>query len=106
MWLDIDFKLWVVQEFQRLKDIERDLFTKQQCQEHLRKDIALEYSRMSKALEDIRLYNDKETLFYHYTNEANMINKLVCGMTSKECKELHGDTPRNFLQINNNIFLN
>ncbi len=104
MWLDTKFKLWVVREFQRLKDIERDLFTQKQCQEHLRKDIALEYSRMSKALEDIRLYNDKETLFYHYTNEANMINKLVCGMSSKECKELHGDTPRNFFTEKSQYF--
>ncbi len=95
MWLDVDFKVWVVQEFQRMKDQERDLFAKAQYNAFIRKDVATEYGRMNKALEDMRIYQDKDTLFYHYTNEANLINKLITGLTSKECKELHGDIPRN-----------
>lgn len=94
-WLDIDFKLWVNSEFQRMKELEREGFAKAQYNAFIRKDVATEYGRMNKALEDMRIYQDKETLFYHYTNEANLLNRLITGLTSKECKELHGDIPRN-----------
>ncbi len=95
MWLDVDFKVWVVEEFQRMKELEREGFVQAKYNAFIRKDVATEYGRMNKALEDMRIYQDKDILFYHYTNEANLINKLITGLTSKECKELHGDIPRN-----------
>lgn len=94
-WLDVKFKIWIGKEFKRLKRLEREGFAQAQYNAFIRKDVATEYGRMNKALEDMRIYQDKDTLFYHYTNEANLINKLITGITSKECKELHGDIPRN-----------
>jgi hypothetical protein len=106
MWLDVKFKLWAVQEFQRMKNIERSEFIRNEQLNFIRKETAIEYGRMSKALEDMRLYQDKETLFYHYSNEADMINRLICGMSSKECKEKYGDTPRNYFKDNSEYFFN
>jgi hypothetical protein len=32
----------------------------------------------------------EEPQFYHYSNEMNMINKIVLGMQAKKFRELHG----------------
>jgi hypothetical protein len=95
MWLNVDFKLWVVQEFQRMKKEEIQTEANRKALGLIRKETAYEYSQMCKTLEEMRLYQDKQTFFYHYCNEADLINRLVCGMSSKECKEKFGDTPRN-----------
>lgn len=95
MWLDVDFKLWVVQEFQRMKTQEIQEQANTNALKLIRKEVSIEYGAMLKTLKDMRTFNDKDTMHYHYTNEANMLNKLICGMTSKECIEKHGDIPRN-----------
>ncbi len=95
MWLDVDFKLWVVQEFQKMKNQEIQEQADKKALNLIRKETAIEYSQMCKTLEDMRLYQDKQTFHYHYSNEADLINRLICGMSSKDCKDKHGDTPRN-----------
>ncbi len=95
MWLDSKFEIWVIREFRRMKNQEIQEQANKKALNLIRKETAIEYSQMCKTLEEMRLYQDKQTFFYHYSNEADLINRLICGMSSKECKEKHGDTPRN-----------
>lgn len=48
------------------------------------------YKKMSKAVKEHRERVGKETMWFHYAREADMINKIVIGMTAKQFKELNG----------------
>lgn len=45
---------------------------------------------MNKALEGYRLRLGKATLGHHYSNEANLINRLVLGMDATKWAKVHG----------------
>ena len=45
---------------------------------------------MSKAVKDHRERFGKDIMWYHYAREADMINKVVLGMTAKQFKESNG----------------
>ena len=49
----------------------------------------IEYKPMTEALKEHREKLGKKTSYFHYSNEANMINRIVLGMTSKEYREKH-----------------
>ena len=42
------------------------------------------------AFTDAVMNAHEEPKFYHFSNEADMINKIVLGMTAKKFRELHG----------------
>ena len=70
------------QENERLKQelLERDkvrLMTKIECRE------------LTDAILEIRSESGKETKYFHYTNEFDMINKIVLGMTAKKYRALY-----------------
>ena len=50
----------------------------------------INYKGMSTALKESRERIGKETKWFHYSNEADMINKLVLGMTAKQFKDSNG----------------
>jgi anti-repressor protein len=54
-----------------------------------RNNVKVDYKEMSLALEEHRAELGKETKFFHYSNEADMINKIVLGMTSAQYKKHH-----------------
>lgn len=45
---------------------------------------------MNIALEEVRSESRKETLSHHYSNEADMINRIVLGKSSAQFKNFHG----------------
>ena len=42
------------------------------------------------AFTDAVMHAHEEPKFYHFSNEADMINKIVLGMSAKKFRELHG----------------
>jgi len=89
-------------------DVEK-LYKKQQEWLQSRGLARLEYPLMTQALKDSREEQGKETKHFHYSNEADMINKIVLGQTAKQyCLEnniertnLRDSLPNNLLQIIN-----
>jgi phage regulator Rha-like protein len=55
--------------------------------EQARSEARLEYKPMSTALKETRAALGKSTEHFHYSNEANLINLVVFGATSKKLKE-------------------
>ena len=50
----------------------------------------INYKGMSKAVKEHRERLGKNIEWYHYSREADMINKIVLGMTAKQFKEING----------------
>lgn len=55
-----------------------------------RTEASLSFKEQSTALKSIRQLKGKETLSFHYSNEANMINRLILGCTAKAYREDNG----------------
>lgn len=55
----------------------------------VRHDARVEYKPMQEALRQSRDELGKETKHFHYSNEADMLNRIVLGMTSKQYREHH-----------------
>lgn len=70
----ISFKKKLVQEFYKMRD-----FLKQ------RRELALEYPDMTLAIQEAH----DPAKFYHYSNEADMLNKIVTWYSAKKYKEVH-----------------
>lgn len=55
------------------------------------REVAKDYhGLMCRALQQARTKVGKETKAYHYSNELNMLNRLVLGVDAKHWAELHG----------------
>jgi len=94
-WISAEFKLYVIKDYQRLKEAESS-------------QPALEWN-LSRAISKInyKIHTDaiKETLIPHlvskkqqtftYANEADMLNVALFGKTAKEWKELNPDAKGN-----------
>ena len=48
---------------------------------------------VNQALRDMRAAQDKPTAPHHYSNEMDMLNRLVLGMSAKQYREAHGIDP-------------
>ena len=51
--------------------------------------LRMEYRPMTDALKSVREDTGKETKAYHYSNEADMINRIVTGYPAKKFKSVH-----------------
>lgn len=51
-----------------------------------RQESKLEFQPMTDAIKDHAISEGKEPKFYHYTNEANLINRIVLGCTASKWK--------------------
>ncbi len=58
-----------------------------------RQSARLEAPELTAALKNARELEGKDTQGHHYSNEYNMINKLVLGMTAKQYISEHGFAP-------------
>jgi hypothetical protein len=85
MWISPRFHLQVIRAYDELVAQKVTAASKLV----VRHDARVEYKPMQEALRQSREELGKETKHFHYSNEADMLNRIVLGMTSKQYKEHH-----------------
>lgn len=85
MWISPRFHLQVIRAYDDLVNQRVALVSKLP----VRHDARVEYKPMQEALRQAREELGKETKHFHYSNEADMLNRIVLGMTSKQYREHH-----------------
>ncbi len=85
MWISPRFHLQVIRAYDELVAQKVTAASKLV----VRHDARVEYKPMQEALRQSREELGKETKHFHYANEADMLNRIVLGMTSKQYKEHH-----------------
>jgi len=78
-----------IQAEERLREIEAERAKKERQRIETRNEARLEYQPMSEALQLERAKQGKGTSYFHYSNEANLINKIALGYTAKAFKQEH-----------------
>lgn len=77
----------------KLKELQKSFIESRVKQESAkveeRAKLRVEYLPMQSALQDNRLEQGKETKSFHYSNEADLINRIVLGCTSKAFRANH-----------------
>ena len=111
-WISPLFKLLLIKEFQRLKEIESDVHNLEwdvkrilsKANYHIHTDAVKKY-----IIPHSKYSEDKQWI--EYANEADMLNMCLFGCTAKEWKEnnptsaLHGDNIRSSASINELVVL-
>ncbi len=77
--LSPEFTAVIIDQWQELKDRVNQL----EQEKINRASASLNYVEQNKILHDTRKAEGKETEPYHYSNEANLINRIVLGCTAK-----------------------
>ena len=85
MWISPRFHLQVIRAYDELVAQKVTAASKLV----VRHDARVEYKPMQEALRQSREELGKETKHFHYSNEADMLNRIVLGMTSKQYREHH-----------------
>ena len=88
-WLSVEFELFVIKEFQRLKEQEQAQLQWTAKRELARVNYHLQTSAIAKHIIVPEL-TEKQTL-YKYTDEADMLNVVLFGKTAKEWREQNLD---------------
>ena len=85
---EVNLRWRIIQQWRSLKE------ENQQLKAHIatRETTKLEYPPMGAALQTTRALEGKATQHYHYSNEADMVNKIVLGCTAKAYRDTHGVT--------------
>ncbi len=86
-WLSIEFKLYVIKEFQRLKNEENDRL---QLEWNLQRTLAkVNYQIHTDAIKDnlIPAEISKQQMSFVYANEADLLNVALFGKTAKDWRE-------------------
>lgn len=96
MWISPEFHLQVIQSYDALVngEIQKaiDIATRQTIKD--------EYLPMTNALKESRLLEGKEVKHFHFSNENNMIYRVLLGQTAKEYKGSRGtDSVRDSLTL-------
>ena len=73
---------WVEELSDRVHQLEQEKIN--------RSNASLNYLQQNKALQDTRKADGKETMPYHFSNEANLINNIVLGCTAKSYRAANG----------------
>lgn len=79
-WLSSDFEVIVYSTFDKFNMSE-------QIRNAERQAARLEFPDMTQALLEHRTELGKQTTFFHYSNECDLINKIVTGYTAKKLRE-------------------
>jgi len=89
-WLSAEFKLYLIKEFQRLKENEADSVF--QVQRTISKR---NYKIQTKSIKDyiIPKLNPNDNKTWAYTDEADLLNLAVWGITAKLWREANPDKP-------------
>ena len=86
-WISIEFKLYIIKEFQRLKTEEND---RQKLDWNLQRTISkINYRIHTDAIKENLVPNEitKEQANFIYANEADILNVALFGKTAKEWRE-------------------
>ncbi|MTI62171.1 MAG: Rha family transcriptional regulator [Firmicutes bacterium] len=71
------FKIAYINQFNQMKELIKNRYFAR-----------IEYKPMMEALQESRETQGKSTSYFHYSNEANMLNRIVLGSTAKDyCEE-------------------
>ena len=82
MWINARFHLYVIRTFDEV--IEQDY-----QRQRLRELAKVEYKPMTDAIKFEKEHQGKEVKYYHFSNEADLINRIALGMTSAKFKVFH-----------------
>ena len=95
MWISPQFKIYLVKEFQRLKNEEND---RQKLEWNLQRTLAkINYRIHTDAIKDNlipKAITNKQTA-YVYANEADLLNVALFGITAQEWRDAHPDKSGN-----------
>ncbi|TZF83659.1 KilA-N domain-containing protein [Pedobacter sp. BS3] len=86
-WISIEFKLYVIKEFQRLKDDENDRL---QLEWNLQRTISkINYQIHTDAIKENMVPKEvtRQQASYTYANEADLLNVALFGITAKEWRD-------------------
>ena len=87
MWISPQFKIYLVKEFQRLKNAENDRL---KLDWNLQRTLAkVNYQIHTDAIKENLIPNEitKQQASYVYANEADLLNVALFGITAKEWRE-------------------
>lgn len=87
MWINARFHLHVIRTFDKV--IQQDY-----QRQRLRELAKVEYKPMTDAIKFEKEHQGKEVKYYHFSNEADLINRIALGMTSAKFK-VHHDINKN-----------
>lgn len=88
-WLSPEFKLYLIKEFQRLKESENDRL---KLEWNLQRTLAkVNYRIHTDAIKEnlIPKMLTKQQISFTYANEADLLNAALFGMTAKQWREAH-----------------
>ena len=94
-WISSEFKLYLIKEFQRLKEDENDRL---KLEWNLQRTLAkINYTIHTDAIKEnlIPKELDKIQVGFIYTNEADMLNMALFGKTAKQWRDENPDTKGN-----------
>ena len=94
-WISIEFKLYIIKEFQRLKDDENNRL---QLEWNLQRTISkINYQIHTDAIKGnlIPQQITKQQVSFVYANEADLLNVALFGITAKEWRENNSDKKGN-----------
>ena len=79
----------IIDRWQELESAEAARSTAKAMDSENRAALRMEYRPMTDALKSVREDIGKETKAHHYSNEADMINRIVTGYPAKKFKAVH-----------------
>lgn len=94
-WISAEFKLYLIKEFQRLKDDENERL---QLEWNLQKTLSkINYKIHTDAIKENIIPNliSKTQINFTYANEADLLNAALFGITAKQWKEQNSDAKGN-----------
>ncbi|MFN5847359.1 MAG: KilA-N domain-containing protein, partial [Chitinophagales bacterium] len=94
-WISIEFKLYVIKEFQRLKDDENNRL---KLEWNLQRTLAkVNYHIHTDAIKENLIPSEitKQQASFVYANEADLLNVALFGMTAKEWRDKNSDEKGN-----------
>ena len=106
MWISPEFKIYIVKEFQRLKEEEQKLFGWSAKRELAKINYRIHTDAIKQNLIPPELSPDQKS--FVYADEADMLNVAMFGMTAKQWREANQDLKgniRDYATINQLICL-
>ena len=92
-WISVEFKLYLIKEFQRLKEVER-----KQLGWDIKRNLAkINYRIHTDAIREKLIPKEitKQQISHIYASEADVLNVALFGMTAKEWRECNGEKKGN-----------
>lgn len=85
----VKYRLAIIDRWIELEQKEQEKAQQKIQSEKVRSELRLEYKPMNIALTESRQEQGKETKHFHFSNEADLLNRIALGMTSAKFKVYH-----------------